>query len=133
MHTMRMTLLSLSLAALSAAVPLRAQRRSSVLTAEEIERAKASVSTAYDLVEMFRPRWLEQHELARLPGTPNAPLRDVAAVRVYLNDVSRGDVTYLKTIPAASVLEMRWLSANEAANRFGPTDGQAAIVVTLKR
>jgi hypothetical protein len=33
----------------------------------------------------------------------------------------------------ANVLELRWLSANEAASRYGPTDGQTAIVVTLKR
>jgi len=44
-----------------------------------------------------------------------------------------GEVDYLKTIPAERVLEMRMLSANETASRYGPTDGQAAIVVTLKR
>jgi len=44
-----------------------------------------------------------------------------------------GGADYLKTIPVETVLELRWLSQNEAASRFGPTEGYAAIVVTLKR
>jgi len=47
--------------------------------------------------------------------------------------MNMGSAEFLKTIPLEDVLEMRWLSANETASRFGPTDGQAAIVVTLKR
>ena len=51
---------------------------------------------------------------------------------MYLNDVDAGDVDYLKTIPVERVEELRWLSANQAGSRFGPTNGPA-IVVTLKR
>ncbi len=119
-------------AALSASGALAAQRRTSILTGEEIERAKGNISTAYEAVEILRPRWLQRHELARIPGTPQEPLQDTS-IRVFLNDHDMGPADYLKTISAGAILEMRWLSANEAASRYGASGGQAAIAVTLKR
>ncbi|HYT98824.1 MAG TPA: hypothetical protein VEK85_00510 [Gemmatimonadales bacterium] len=133
MRTFPLTLVTLSVAALAGATPLHAvQRRSNVLTAEEIERAKPNGGSAFEIVETLRPRWLQVRELSRLPGTAGEPLKSTP-VYVYVNDVNMGSVDYLKTIPAETVLEMRWLSANETAGRYGPTDGQAAIVVKLKR
>ena len=64
--------------------------------------------------------------------TPAEGLESVG-VRVWLNGHNAGNADYLRTIPAERVLEMRWYSATEAANRFGPTDGNAAIEVTLQR
>ena len=107
------TVLALGAVVLAAA-PLRAQRRSNVITAEEVERAQPNVGTAYDA----GPGQVHDLQLAQL--------------HVYLDDVDVGGVDYLKTIPAERVFELRWLSANQAASRYGPTDGPA-IVVTLKR
>ena len=132
MRTVRLTLVTLAVAVLAGGAPLRAQRRGNVLSTEEIERAKSNVGTAYDLVQTLRPRWLQVHELTRLPGRADEPVR-TTPVHAYVNDVDMGQVDYLKTIPVETVLEMRWLSQNEAASRFGPTEGYAAIVVTLKR
>jgi len=133
MFAVTRTLLVLGVVGLVAAAGVQAQRRDkNVITAEEIERAQPNVSTAYDAVQTLRPRWLQPHELSRLPGRPGDPLQSNQA-HVYLNDHDVGDVDYLRSIPAVRVLELHWLSANEAASRFGPTDGQTAIVVTLKR
>jgi len=129
MPTIMRTLLVLSVVVLAAA-PLRSQRRSDVITAEEIEGAKGKGSTAYDAVQTLRPRWLKSRE-AFLAGGP-FDLVKAEGAHVYLNDVDVGDVDYLKTIPAERVEELRWLSANQAGSRFGPTNGPA-IVVTLKR
>ena len=123
-------LMTLTLVLLAAA-PLRAQQRSSVITVEEMERAGPNFSTAYDAVRTLRPRWLRSREIA-LSGRPPERQVEMAQMHVYLNDVDMGDVDYLKTIPAERVFELRWLSANQAGSRYGPTDG-AAIVVTLKR
>ena len=57
MPTIMRTLLVLGVGVLAAA-PLRSQRRSDVITAEEIEHAKGKGSTAYDAVQTLRPRWL---------------------------------------------------------------------------
>lgn len=129
MFTVTRTLLTLSLVAV-AALPLRAQRRSDVITLEEIERARPNVSTAYDVVQTLRPRWLKSRE-ALLTGRHDAPV-EAAQVHVYLDDIDMGGVDYLKTILAERVLELRRLSANQAASRFGPSVGPG-IVVTLKR
>jgi hypothetical protein len=118
--------------ALTLAVPVHAQRKTNILTADEIEHAKLVASNAYEVVEMLRPRWLTSRELARLPGSASDPLKGVS-VRIYLNDHNAGDVDYLRTIPAEQILEMRWYGQNEAASRFGPTSGDAAIEITLKK
>lgn len=125
------TLLALSLFIL-ASVPLQSQHRSDLLTAEEITSVSGKGATAFDVVQSLRPRWLKIRA-PFLRGDPSqGPVRSQGA-HVYLNDVDQGDVDYLKTIPAEQVAELRWLSANEAGSRFGPTEGGPAIVVTLKR
>jgi len=131
MRTVALMVLSLSVATLAGRSPLAAQRRSNVLTVEEIQRA--NVGSAYDAVQTLRPRWLQgPKELNRMPANAEESARP-AGIAVYVNDVSMGGVDYLKEIPAGTVLELRWLSSFEAASRFGPTEGQSAIVVTLKR
>jgi len=128
MPTTLRTLLVLSLVALAAA-PLQSQRRSDVITAEEIARVIGKGRTAYDAVRSLRPRWLRSRDLV-LQGGNTDPITSEGA-HVYLNDVDQGDVDYLRTIPAELVAELRWLSANQAAARFGPANGPG-IVVTLK-
>ena len=115
-----------------AAAPLRAQRSSSrLITAEEIDRARPIVGSAYDAVQTLRPRWLQApREVLALPRA-GSDIR-MARVHVYLNDRDMGDLEYLKTIPAHLVFTLRWLSTNEAGARFGPSSGPG-IVVTLKR
>jgi hypothetical protein len=132
MSAVSQRLLTVAFATLAIGVPLHAQRKTNILTAEEIVRAKLTTSTAYEVVEMLRPRWFSKRELARIPGTPTEVLQSTD-VRVWLNEHNAGSADYLRTIPAQRVLQMRWYSANEAASRFGPTDGQAAIEVTLQR
>ncbi len=124
-------LLAFVFATLAVGVPLHGQRKTNVLTAEEIERANLATSNAYDVVEQLRPRWFATRGIAKIPGSPGAPLQG-ASVRVWLNENNAGYADYLKTIPADRVQQMRWYSQNEAASRFGPTD-DAAIEVVLKR
>lgn len=122
------TLLVLGLVA-AAAAPLQSQRRSDVITAEEIARVSGKGGTAFNAVQTLRPRWLKVRELS-VTGDPSDMVQSEGA-HVYLNDVDQGDVDYLKTIPAELVAELRWLSASQAASRFGPTSSPG-IVVTLK-
>lgn len=131
MRATTMTLLTLTLVTVGSVPTLHAQRRSKTLSAEEIEKSNTVANTAYDVVETLRPRWLQPHELLKLPGTPTSSPQSTP-VYVYVNDVNVGPVDYLKTIPAKNVQELRYLDQNETASRYGPTDGQVAIVVTLK-
>ena len=141
MRTVALAVLSVCVAALAGRSPLAAQCRSNVLTGEEIQRA--NVGSAYDAVQTLRPRWLQPGvDLNSVParlgvpgpaGTPNPPASDRGPLMsIYVNEMSMGDEDYLKEIPAVRVLELRRLSPSEAAGRFGRTDGQAVIIVTLK-
>lgn len=133
MRAALVTLLGLSVAALGGPHKLHAQHRQrNVLTADEIALEKESITTAYEAVQRLRPLWLHPHDLQRMPGQSSEMIQ-VAPIKIYVNDFDVGDVDLLKTIPAETIFEMRWLSQNETASRYGPTDGQVAIVVTYKK
>jgi|SRR6266851_3709211 len=131
MSTVSQGLLAFVFATLAVGVPLHGQRKTNVLTAEEIERANLNVSNAYDVVQLLRPRWFAARGLVRVPMSSDQGLQSVG-VRIWLNGHNAGGPDYLKTIPAERVQEMHWYSANEAASHFGPTD-DSAIEVVLKR
>ena len=122
--------LTVVVAMLTVGVPLHAQRKSNILTADEIDQAKLTASNGYDLVRMLRPRWLMSRGLVRVPTLGQS--LEASSVKVWVNEHTVGSVDYLKTIPVDRIQEMRWYSPNEAGSRFGPTD-DAAIEVTLKR
>src|SRR5438034_6150417 len=81
-------LLSLVFATLAVGAPLHGQRKTNVLTAEEIERANLATSNAYDVVEQLRPRWFATRGIAKIPGSPSAPLQG-ASVRVWVRSEER--------------------------------------------
>jgi hypothetical protein len=134
MRTPTIALLTVAVATLGGYVPLHGQRwQKNVLTAEEIGKQGDNITTAYDAVARLRPRWLHPSDVTmQSPGTVG-PSVHAAEVKVYLNDFNAGDIDYLKSIAAENIQEMRFLSQNETASRFGPTEGQVAIVVKLKR
>ncbi|HET7251651.1 MAG TPA: hypothetical protein VFI79_17535 [Gemmatimonadales bacterium] len=124
---------TLTIAALVLGRPLVAQRfQKNVLTAAEIDNG-AQITTAYDAVSRLRPMWLHPSDVTMQSAGTVGQSVQIAKVRVYVNDFNVGDVDYLKSVAAESVQEMRFLSQNETASRFGPTDGQVAIVLILKK
>jgi len=103
---------------------------STLITQEEIENARPNVGNAFDVVQLLRPRWLGRaREVLTLPG-PGTDVR-MSEVHIYLEDRDRGDVEFLKTIPAELVYSLKFMSTTEVGARFGPSSGPG-IVVTLK-
>ena len=134
MRTPTIAVLTFAVATIGGYVPLQGQHwQKNVLTAEEIEKQSGNITTAYDAVVQLRPMWLHPSDITmKSVGTVGHPLQ-IARVKVYLNDFNVGDVDYLKTIAPENIQEMRFLGQNETASRYGPTDGQVAIVVKLKQ
>lgn len=129
MVTVHRTLLVLGAVVLSAG-PVRAQRRP--ITAEEIQRAGSTVSSAFDAVERLRPRWLQApRDVVELGGASQDAAVRFANLHVYQDDRDMGSVDYLKTVPVERVFTIKWLSMTEAGVRFGPSEGPV-LVVTLK-
>lgn len=114
--------------------PLEAQGKpkssSTLITAEDIERAAGNVSNAFDVVQLLRPRWLRAREVMRLPDAAGNDLQ-MSEVHVYMDERDKGDIDYLKTIPAERIETLKYMSMTEVGARFGPSSGPG-IVVTLK-
>ena len=131
MRTRCLATVTLAVAALGH--PAGAQHyQKNVLTAAEIANG-AQVTTAYDAVSRLRPMWLNPTDVTVYSSGTAGQSVQKAQVRVYLNDFNVGDIDYLKSVAAESVQEMRFLSQTETGSRYGPTDGQVAIVLILKK
>ena len=127
-------LCAMALVASAAAAQSKPQSKpkgnSTLITQEEIENARPNVGNAFDVVQLLRPRWLGRaREVLTLPG-PGTDVR-MSEVHIYVEDRDRGDVEFLKTIPAELIYSLKFMSTTEVGARFGPSSGPG-IVVTLK-
>jgi len=89
-----------------------------VLTAEEI--ATIPARTAYEVVRQLRPEFLR---------STRGPEDSSHRLLVYVDRVLRGGVEELNNVPAALVLEIRFLSAAEATMRYGEGNTVGALDV----
>jgi len=103
---------------------------STLITEDEIEHARPNVGNAFDVVQLLRPRWLRAREMVQLPSEGGTDPQ-MAQVHVYIDDRDKGDVDFLKTIPAELIYSLKFMSMTEVGARFGPSSGPG-IVVTLK-
>jgi hypothetical protein len=98
------------------------------LTADEI--AEVSALTAYEAIELARPRWLVPRTL-RAGATPSMG-SDRGGPVVYLDGVRVGGLGELRRVRADAVATMEYLSPSDATNRFGTNHDSGAIVVTTR-
>jgi hypothetical protein len=128
----RVLILSSAVVLLTSALEAQTKPKSSssLITEDEIEHARPNVGNAFDVVQLLRPRWLGRaREMMRLPGQGTDP--QMSEIHVYIDDRDKGDVEFLKTIPAELVESLKFMSMTEVGARFGPSSGPG-IVVTLK-
>jgi hypothetical protein len=104
---------------------------STLITEDEIEHARPNVGNAFDVVQLLRPRWLRTREMIQLPSASGGTDAQMAQIHVYIDDRDKGDVEFLKTIPAELIYSLKFMSMTEVGARFGPSSGPG-IVVTLK-
>ena len=114
--------LALAPAAPRAAEELNIESRENVLTAAEI--APHDMTTAMELIQQLRPAWLRTRG-TRSFGGPISP-------RVIVDALTPQDASILGTIHRDSILEMRYLTPQEATLRYGTGFPAGAIVVRTK-
>ncbi|HEY8165419.1 MAG TPA: hypothetical protein VIF83_07675 [Gemmatimonadaceae bacterium] len=131
----RMLFATLCLAAVAAtacASSGSARPRSSpdLITSEEINATAAA--SAYDLVVRLRPNWLRQGS----PGSIGGGVISRQVVVVYLDGNRLGGTETLRSLSAAGIRSMQWLSATRAAVVLRDPGSEAlagAIVVNTRQ
>jgi hypothetical protein len=104
-------------------------RRTSILSAEEIENAHADITNAYDAVARLRPNWLAAHGV--MSTTNNGSGTEYALV--YVDGQSYGDLSTLRGIPAYHVGSIRYWDVTQAGARFGLRAGSSGVIdVSMK-
>jgi hypothetical protein len=85
----------------------------------EAEIADSHAITAYQAIERLRPRFL----------ITTVDLSPATARQVYLNGVALGGVNELRTIPASSIREIRFVRSTDApVFGIGPSGGAILVV-----
>src|SRR5690349_285162 len=106
----------------AAAAQSKPKSSGTLIPEEEIDRVRPNVANAFDVVQVLRPRWLRAREMVQLPGNGYNGGNDpqMAEVHVYIDDRDKGDLDYLKTIPAELIVSLKYMSMTEVGARFGP-------------
>jgi hypothetical protein len=102
---------------------------STLITEDEIDKARGTVGNALDVVRLLRPRWLRQRTPLLSPNEGGS-LR-MQDFHVYLDDHEMGGLNFLQALPADQIYTLRFLSVAEVGARYGPSSGPG-IVVTLR-
>jgi hypothetical protein len=97
-------------------------RSRNLITRAEIEAINES--TAYDVVEQLHPDWFTSRVTLR-----TGPILPV----VYLDNMRRGEVSELRSIPIDDVEEIRFINARDATTRWGTGVSGGVIQVTTRR
>ena len=98
------------------------KRQPDVISYEEIEAIKGEVGNAEDIIRRLRPKFLQVR--------PSQSLMGSASIKVYVNNVRRGSTEVLRSLPAVSVTEIRYLNSSDATSRFGMDHEAGAILIT---
>ncbi|MGW8267132.1 MAG: hypothetical protein ACWGSQ_12255 [Longimicrobiales bacterium] len=101
-------------------------RDPNVITLEEIEATDAE--TAYDIIQQLRPRWMVRNR-----GQRSFRETEADYAKVFLDELPPREFDFLREIPRASILEMRFLEAREATYLYGTGYNAGVIKVTTKR
>jgi len=93
-------------------------------TLTQVQIGDHRFTTMYDAVEALRSNWLK----SRGPDSFSSSSK----VRVYLDNVSLGDVETLRTIAVATVVYVRFFDGISATARWGLDHGSGVIYVSTR-
>lgn len=94
-----------------------------LIAVEEVEASTAS--SAYDLIQQLRPRWL-------YVTTGPTTFGQEPGIVVYVNEMRMGGLANLRELDTNSIHHIAFMDANEATARFGLNHTHGAISVTLR-
>ena len=134
MAALVLTLLAVSGCATSSRAIGADRRNGYTLIAREISRAgidsvRGHAQTVYDLIRLLRPAMLTEPVPRGWPAEPRLTLDAPTATQVYLDDVCVGDLNVLRSLPVATVVAVRRVTARGVMSRRGTELPIGAIMV----
>lgn len=112
--------------------------RLQVITLKEIDDYGLG-GTVYDLVSKLRPNFLSSRGQTSIFGGTSPVAGEIAGARgqfypnVYVDDISYGDISSLRSLQPIQVGEIRFYQAAEAERKFGPGNSSGVIAITTRR
>ncbi len=104
-----------------------AGRSSDVITAQELASSAVVGGDALEAVRRLRPRFLATR------GLTSIKIANAGSVHVSVNGGSLLGLTELSRMQATDLSEIRYLSARDAAQRFGTSAGSGAVLLVKTR
>ena len=124
MRSVHALIIAALLACSSAGVSPAVHRDPSVITHEEF--VASNEGNAYDAIAKLRPLFLK----SRGRTTINAEAYDYPVV--FVDGQRFGDLTSLKTVVAAQILQARHLNGPDAVGKYGMQYGGGVIEITTR-
>ena len=109
-----------------------------VISEADITGRAADAANALQIIQKLRPQMLRSRGLAVLPtGGPNGRTAQEAAAasmpRVYIDNISYGDLNQLSNVNASQIREIRYINARDATTQFGTGHMGGVILVLTKK
>ena len=114
----------------SSGTSARSSRSQDVIGEAEIASRVRDATNALQIIEQLRPQMLRSRGSSSL--TPGATSED-ALPRVYVDDISYGNLNSLSNINSVSIREIRFIKAADATTRWGTGNIGGVILVTTKK
>jgi hypothetical protein len=121
MISRRFVILFAGLLACAPPSSIKPSRSADVITREEI--AASHAYTAYDVINLLRPNFLQSHGQTTITGS------DTGLPKVYLNHQLYGDLESLRTFQVSGIREIHYYNGSEASSRFGLGNVSGAIEI----
>jgi hypothetical protein len=100
-------------------------RQRDVLTRDEIQSSAQAEMDLFQAIRSLRPRFLQPP-----PGVRTAA-STATGLAVYIERNRQQGIDVLRTIPARTVQEVRYLDPAKSTSEFGPLAGSGAIVIRM--
>ncbi len=106
-----------------------ARRNPDLITESEISSRASEAANAMQIVQKLRPQMLQTRGMA----SPTDVTGEAMRPRVYVDNISYGDLTTLQNLTATQVKEIKFLNARDATTIWGTGHMGGVILVTTKR
>jgi hypothetical protein len=104
-------------------------RSQDVIAEAEITSRAREATTALQVIEQLRPQMLR----GRGVSSPSDVSGEATLPRVYVDEVSYGNLNTLSNVSAGQIKEIRFLSSRDATTRWGTGHMGGVILVTTKK